>query len=115
MTYLKYDRFSHNNDFYKKKKENKQLYKHIGRKRDFNHSKYGDYLIQRQAKFTNGYIGTLYTKSIRGDTPLHMVLVHKAVLIFKTLKFQKELEIYRKEKRKIPISSDIYKLQNPRV
>jgi len=114
MTYFNYDRFTYNNDFYTKKKKNKKLYQFIGRKREFAHSQYGVYLLQRQARFENGYIGVLFSKRIPANTPLYMVLVHKAVLLFKTLKYSKEIMIYKKQQKKIPLTSPIYLLQNPR-
>ncbi len=115
MNYINYDRFNTDNDFYIKKRKNKKLYMFIGRKREFNNSQYGNYLLQRQARFENGYIGVLFSKRLPADTPLYMVLVHKAVLLFKTRKYRNEMMKYKKQQKKIPLSSPIYLLQHPRL
>ena len=59
MNSYKYDRFETANDFYTKKKENKNLFMFIGRKRVFNDSQYGEYLIQRQVRFEDDYRGVI--------------------------------------------------------
>ncbi len=115
MSDYKYHRFSYVNDFYSKKRKNKKLYMFIGRNLGFSQPQYGVYLIQRQARFENGYIGVLFSKRIPAHTPLYMVLVHKAVLFFKTLKYRNEMMMYKKQQKKIPLTSEIYLLQHPRT
>tara|TARA_R110000851_G_scaffold9042_1_gene34192 strand:+ start:234 stop:584 length:351 start_codon:yes stop_codon:yes gene_type:complete len=115
MNIYKYDRFETDNDFYTKKKKNKKLFMFIGRKRELLNSQYGYYLIQRQIRFEDNYRGVLFHKRLPSETPIYLVLVHKAVLLFKTAKYKKEILMYRKQQKNIPLTSPIYLLQKRRT
>lgn len=115
MNIYKYDRFETDNDFYTKKKENKNLFMFIGRKRVFTDSQYGEYLIQRQVRFEDDYRGVLYHKRLPANTPLYLVFVHKFIILLRTAKYRKELIMYRKQQKKIPLTSPIYLLQKRRT
>lgn len=115
MNSYKYDRFETANDFYIKKKENKNLFMFIGRKRVFNDSQYGEYLIQRQVRFEDNYRGVLYHKRLPANTPLYLVFVHKFIILVKTAKYRKEILMYRKQQKFIPLTSPIYLLQKRRT
>tara|TARA_R110002096_G_scaffold257687_1_gene451342 strand:- start:76 stop:426 length:351 start_codon:yes stop_codon:yes gene_type:complete len=115
MNIYKYHRFETDIDFYTKKSKNKDLFRFIGRKRDFNNAKYGEYLIQKQILFENNYKGVLFHKRLPSNTPLYLVLVHKFIILCKISKYRKELNMYRKQQKKIPLDSPIYLLQKRRT
>ncbi len=114
MNIYKYHRFETDIDFYTKKNQNKNLFRFIGRKRDFNDSQYGEYLIQRQVRFEDDYRGVLYHKRLPANTPLYLVFVHKFIILLRTAKYRKELIMYRNQQKKIPLTSPIYLLQKRR-